>query len=1178
MTENSPPPRRRRSTIRLSVVRDWTIQLVAPGRGLARKVSLGVALASLAALSLFLKENPCLDVRRPSDRVVERPESPMLRQLMRLEFAGSHERANAVFADWRASCRTPTDATGLDAARRSLGFDYLSILSYVAGLCLLLFLTVAALRTAGIRVLGSALVVLLLLAGVCDVLENLALKGMIDGVAPIWLPGTLPQWITVLPAQLATWLAGALPDAARILSSVKFALVAGVILYLLTAWGQLLRDYLLARAIVASPVAPSTDAASLPTPGTELKGADGEGAELDDVLAAELAHLQHHRHPAKAPERMRRTLVGLALSGGGIRSATTNLGVLQGLAELRILPLVDYLSTVSGGGYIGSCFSTLLSLNGARVWKTPAERPQPRAHIFAPGNCPEFDTSWGRFPFRGDFLARNARRANDLIAHIRTHGNFLIARSGLLRRDAMRAVGNILTGLIYNVSGFVLLLFIVTTLYLAVVTTMAPAMPYWLALFPTVEHSTPSARRPRFVETESEFTRQSTTQCARTPAICVDVATKLRPLGLSHWVQRNITTVADPVVSVFVDANERRNQIVKVLAGALIMGALGAIIALLLVWLNRFLFSRRNLPPPLPGEAYEEAFDKSVLRMLAVFTFGWIVISILTFRYLVPIGSQQLALLWIPIAVLLGARIVSIAIAVIRPQIKQQSISIGLGRLRIVLDIGSWDRSFRSLWGGYQAILIYGLWIAAIFIALAPLMYAFANNRVGASVSGVAAVVAAHLLSPTNPRGNQRRWRLPPKLVNFLLGVAVFLTMGFGMIAIGAVVVRLDPVMNHLVLSMLVALLVVLGLGRLVDNNKLSLHYFYRDRLAETYLLSELPDAERRLWTYRDAMDMPLHELHGDFEWGAGKADRNTAPYHLISAAINLAGSRDLTRKDRKSGYFLFSKLYCGSTHTGFRPTVVYRGGDTKVGRAIAISGAAASSGMGFATFFAQAFATVLFNVRLGYWLENPRYVSSATGKETGIFWPAYLWREVSMTTTENAPLINLSDGGHTGDNVGIYPLLQRRCKVIIACDAEQDQALSFGSLTEALRHAYIDMGISVDIDLSMIRPDAATGRSRSHCAIGRIMYPDRPKQVSYLIYLKNSLTGDEPETVLNYKVASSDFPHETTADQFFDDAQFESYRALGAHIAKATFASWANSQSFSGPEHAHSPDPTRCS
>ena len=1174
MTEHSPPPRRR-SSIRLSVVRDWTIELVAPGRGFVRKAVLVALVASMTVLSVFLMENPCLDVRRSSDKVVEAPESPVLRQLTRLQLAGSVERANAVLGDWKASCRTPSDASGLDAARRSLRFDYLFILSYVVGLWFLLFLTMSALSTAAMRVVGTALVVLLMIAGVFDVVENVALKGMIDGVEPIWLPGTLPEWITVWPPRLAAWLAGTLPDVARISASVKFAILAGVILYLLTAWGRLLWEEVRARAFAFVPAARYEEAASLPTPGIELKGAVGDEAAIDDVLAAELAHLRHHRHPSKPPEQMRRTLVGLALSGGGIRSATTNLGVLQALAELRILPLVDFLSTVSGGGYIGSALSTLLSLNGARVDKTPAERPNPKAHIFAHGNRPEFDTSWARFPFRGDFLSRSARRANDLIAHLRTHGNFLIARSGLLRRDAMRAVGNVLTGLIYNVSGFVLLLFIVTTLYLAVVTRMAPAMPYWLALFPTVAHAHPSARRPRFVETDSAFTRRSTTQCTQTPAICVDVATKLHPLGLRHWVGRNIGTVADPVVSVFIDDDERRSEIVKVLVGALIMGALGAIIALLLVWLNRFLFSRKNLPPPPPGEAYEEAFDKSVLRMLAIFTLGWIATSILTFHYWVPVGSQQLVLLWIPMAVLLGARIVNIAIAVLRPQIKQQSISVGLGRLRIALDIGSWDRSFRSLWGGYQAITIYGLWIAAIFIALAPLMYAFANNRVGASLSGVTAIIAAHLLSPTSPSGNQRRWQLPPKLANFMLGVAVFLAIGFGMIALGAVVVRLDPLMNHLVLSMLVALLIVLGLGRLVDHNKLSLHYFYRDRLAETYLLSELPDAQRRLWTFRDAMDMPLHQLHGEFEWGADASDRNTAPYHLISAAINLAGSRDLTRKDRKSGYFLFSKLYCGSTHTGFRPTAVYRGGETKVGRAVAISGAAASSGMGFATFFAQAFATVLFNVRLGYWLVNPKYAASARDKESGIFWPAYLWREVSMTTTENAPLVNLSDGGHTGDNVGIYPLLQRRCKIIIACDAEQDRALSFGSFTEALRHAYIDMGISVDIDLSMIRPDAQTGRSRSHCAIGRIMYPDRPKQVSYLIYLKNSLTGDEPETVLNYKVASSDFPHETTADQFFDDAQFESYRALGAHIAKSTFASWANSQSFAGPERAHAPDPS---
>ncbi|UCD24958.1 MAG: patatin-like phospholipase family protein, partial [Gemmatimonadota bacterium] len=50
----------------------------------------------------------------------------------------------------------------------------------------------------------------------------------------------------------------------------------------------------------------------------------------------------------------RAQLVGLAFSGGGIRSATFNLGVLQELARLKLLKRFDYLSTVSGGGYVGT--------------------------------------------------------------------------------------------------------------------------------------------------------------------------------------------------------------------------------------------------------------------------------------------------------------------------------------------------------------------------------------------------------------------------------------------------------------------------------------------------------------------------------------------------------------------------------------------------------------------------------------------------------------------------------------------------------------------------------------------------------------------------------------------------------------------------------------------------------
>jgi hypothetical protein len=55
---------------------------------------------------------------------------------------------------------------------------------------------------------------------------------------------------------------------------------------------------------------------------------------------------------------------GLALSGGGIRSATFCLGVLRGLAKRGLLKRFDYLSTVSGGGYVGSALG--------RLYKGPA--------------------------------------------------------------------------------------------------------------------------------------------------------------------------------------------------------------------------------------------------------------------------------------------------------------------------------------------------------------------------------------------------------------------------------------------------------------------------------------------------------------------------------------------------------------------------------------------------------------------------------------------------------------------------------------------------------------------------------------------------------------------------------------------------------------------------------------
>jgi hypothetical protein len=141
---------------------------------------------------------------------------------------------------------------------------------------------------------------------------------------------------------------------------------------------------------------------------------------------------------------------------------------------------------------------------------------------------------------------------------------------------------------------------------------------------------------------------------------------------------------------------------------------------------------------------------------------------------------------------------------------------------------------------------------------------------------------------------------------------------------------------------------------------------------------------------------------------------------------------------------------------------------------------------------------------------------------------------------------VNVSDGGHL-ENLGVYELLRRRCRLIIAVDGECDPLLRFGSLVQLVRFALIDMGVKISIDLDAVRlgPD---GRSRAHWALATIDYGRG--EVGHLVYVKSSMTGDENEYVRDYRSHYPLFPHEPTTDQFFDETQFEVYRALGHHIA----------------------------
>jgi hypothetical protein len=142
-------------------------------------------------------------------------------------------------------------------------------------------------------------------------------------------------------------------------------------------------------------------------------------------------------------------------------------------------------------------------------------------------------------------------------------------------------------------------------------------------------------------------------------------------------------------------------------------------------------------------------------------------------------------------------------------------------------------------------------------------------------------------------------------------------------------------------------------------------------------------------------------------------------------------------------------------------------------------------------------------------------------------------------------------DGLHEADQ---FQYLDKETAAYLneASDAGQDRGFQFDDLGNAVRKCQVDLGVRIDIRTSAIVPDPRTGQSLFHCAFGDITYPERDGEGTakgLLLYIKPTLTGDEPPDVRQYAKKSPTLPHETTADQWFDESQFESYRKLGHHV-----------------------------
>ena len=324
-----------------------------------------------------------------------------------------------------------------------------------------------------------------------------------------------------------------------------------------------------------------------------------------------------------------------------------------------------------------------------------------------------------------------------------------------------------------------------------------------------------------------------------------------------------------------------------------------------------------------------------------------------------------------------------------------------------------------------------------------------------------------------------------------------------------------------------IAVLLALVSFFVININLTAPHRLYRDGLARTFIQKSADGTP----------DVTLAEMNA----------QGTGPYHLLNAALNVPSSLDSALKDRGCDFFLFSKKWIGSPTAGYHPTADWKanGGDVDLATAMAVSGAAFSSYMGLGSMPMLTALLTLLNVRLGFWIKKPAAGGSGTPGFT------CLLREMTgIGMSEKASWLNLSDGGHI-ENMAVYELLRRRCKLIICVDGESDPTFTFQGLMTLVRHAQIDFGIHIAPALDDLRPDAATGYSKCHYHLCRIHYPEG---VGLLLYMKLSATGNESELIRRYRTNNPDFPHQTTLDQFFDQEQFEAYRQLGVHAAEGLF------------------------
>ncbi len=839
----------------------------------------------------------------------------------------------------------------------------------------------------------------------------------------------------------------------------------------------------------------------------------------------------HDRTIERPPDQT----VGLALSGGGIRSATFSLGLLRALGRAGMIPYIDYLSTVSGGGYTGAFLCSCYVPCAVRGDTEQSKRAPPPV-----GGTDD--------PFAG---VDGERR----LEHLRQSGRYLLPNS----------TGDAVSLMVIMSRSWLAIHAVIGLSLVAVIMTFKLVQALYLrwdwaldleAYGAEVLGLPPSLWPSQWMEgaTGGHWFITSWLWLVSAPFLLVTTG-----LFWAYFLTR--TASADGP------------RLVRVIRGpSMVVGLIGLGAGLLLM-----------LQPDQVGIglAAPRGLGFLLLALSIVAVSGYALAEFADFLE----TSRQLR----TIRRILGHDEPAPA--------DQMANSPGVQEDRVRRRLTDWA-TFTLKWALFIAAL-------ALFDTIAQTIYVRRDELANYAVAGTASIALVPLLRqliiklPALGRGGRKSLSLLARfgrVAALLAGLILALVLGIfwaflaqalawrnGPIGGIAAVPPQSPlwVLELTVAGLLIAFVAIgFSFGFL---NLSSYANFYAVRLRRAYLGA----SNQKRWLAGKSV-FPINADHIDDDIALDRYyDADVmAPLHLINVTINdtSSGSSNTVQRDRRGKPLTISPagfIYSGDERSDLRLLPFDHAGDgmgcapekLPLSAWIGISGAAASTGMGQFGSLGLSLLAGLANVRMGNWWDpGQRDQRRLQNLVQGRLAAEFLGR---FPGTDGRRWY-LTDGGHF-ENSGAYELVRRRVRLIILCDNGADPKYEFADLVNLTRRIRIDFGAELTFagtrTLRRLLADdddllAAFGTVQQLCgaqqedkrigpyaALGRIHYLDDPDRGSSTILLiKPRVCGHEARDLVAYAKANPPFPQQTTLDQFFDEAQWESYFRLGQRIGDTLF------------------------